>query len=38
MLDENGFIDEYLVTVPMDQIEWENELWDYVFFGVSLEP
>lgn len=25
------------VTAYLDPIVWENELWDYVFFGVSLE-
>lgn len=25
-------------TTRLDPIAWENELWDYVFFGVSLEP
>jgi len=25
-------------TAQLDPIAWENELWNYVFFGVSLEP
>lgn len=25
-------------TLQLDRIAFENELWDYVFFGVSLEP
>ena len=25
-------------TTQLDPIVWENELWDFVFFGESLEP
>lgn len=25
-------------TTQLDPVAWENEIWDYVFFGVSLEP
>ena len=25
-------------TTQLDPVEWENDLWDNMFFGVSLEP
>lgn len=25
-------------TTQLDPIVFENEIWDYVFFGASLEP
>jgi len=34
-MDNSLMLDE---TAQLDPILWENKLWDYVFFGVSLEP